>query len=40
VALEDGIVPFRWRDDREGNAVQVMALPAIEFIRRFLLLCG
>src|SRR5262249_2032243 len=35
--LEDGIVHFRWRDYREGNAVKVMALPATEFIRRFLL---
>jgi hypothetical protein len=37
VALEDGMVHFRWRDYREGNAVKVMALPATEFIRRFLL---
>jgi len=37
VALEDGMVHFHWRDYREGNAVKVMALPATEFIRRFLL---
>jgi hypothetical protein len=37
VALEDGMVHFRWRDYREGNAVKGMALPATEFIRRFLL---
>jgi putative transposase len=37
VALEDGIVHFRWRDYRQGNAVKVMGLPTVEFIRRFLL---
>jgi hypothetical protein len=37
VALEDGMGHFRWRDYREGNAVKVMALPATECIRRFLL---
>ena len=37
VALEDGIVHFRWRDYRQDNAVKVMGLPAAEFIRRFLL---
>jgi Putative transposase/Transposase zinc-binding domain len=37
VALEDGMVHFRWRDYRQGNAVKVMALPVAEFIRRFLL---
>ncbi len=37
VGLEDGIVHCRWRDYRDGTAVKVMALPAPEFIRRFLL---
>jgi hypothetical protein len=37
VALEDGIVHFRWRDYRQDNALKVMGLPAAEFIRRFLL---
>jgi Putative transposase len=37
VALEDGLVHFRWRDYRQGNALKVMGLPAAEFIRRFLL---
>jgi len=37
VALEDGIVHFRWRDYRQGNAVKVMRLPTAEFLRRFLL---
>jgi putative transposase/transposase-like zinc-binding protein len=36
VALEDGMVHFRWRDYRQHNAVKVMALSADEFIRRFL----
>jgi hypothetical protein len=37
VALEDGMVSFRWRDYRQGNAVKVRALPAAECMRRFLL---
>jgi Putative transposase len=37
VALEDGMVHFRWRDYREGHAVKVLALPATECLRRFLL---
>jgi hypothetical protein len=37
VALEDGLIHFRWRDYRQGNRSLVMALPAEEFIRRFLL---
>jgi hypothetical protein len=32
----DGTVRFRWRDYAEGHRVKVMALPADEFIRRFL----
>lgn len=37
VALEDGQVRFRWRDRAHGNALRVMALPAEDFIHRFLL---
>jgi hypothetical protein len=37
VALKDHKVHFKWRDYRGGNRVKVMALPAHEFIRRFLL---
>jgi hypothetical protein len=37
VTIEDGIVRFRWRDYAHHNQVKVMALPADEFLRRFLL---
>jgi hypothetical protein len=37
VELEDGQVHFRWKDYAHGNSAKVMALDAIEFIRRFLL---
>ncbi|MGH7331207.1 MAG: IS91 family transposase [Candidatus Rokuibacteriota bacterium] len=37
LGLDDGVVHFRWRDYADGNRVKVMALPAEEFIRRFLL---
>jgi len=37
VSMEDGIVRFRWRDYAHHNEVKVMALPATEFLRRFLL---
>ena len=37
VDLQDGVVRFRWKDYRDGNRVKLMALPAEEFIRRFLL---
>jgi hypothetical protein len=37
VAIEDGVVCFRWRDYAHQNQVKVMALPAVEFLRRFLL---
>jgi hypothetical protein len=37
VAIEDGVVRFRWRDYAHHNQVKVMALPAEEFLRRFLL---
>jgi hypothetical protein len=35
--LEDGQVTFRWRDSEHGNQQKVMTLPAVEFMRRFLL---
>jgi len=37
LALDDGIVHFRWRDYADRNRSKVMALPAEEFLRRFLL---
>jgi len=37
VSIEDGVVCFRWRDYAHHNQVKVMALPAEEFLRRFLL---
>ncbi len=37
VSLTDGIVRFRWRDSARGNRLKTMALPAAEFLRRFLL---
>jgi hypothetical protein len=37
VDLQDGVVRFRWKDYRDGDRVKIMALPAEEFIRRFLL---
>ena len=40
VALEDGRVTFRWKDYAHGNRHRLMSLDAVEFIRRFLLLCG
>ena len=33
----DGIVSFKWRDYADNNAEKVMKLPALEFMRRFLL---
>jgi putative transposase/transposase-like zinc-binding protein len=35
--LENGQVRLQWKDYRDGDQVKVMALPAEEFIRRFLL---
>ena len=35
--LENGLVTFRWRDSAHGNQQKVMTLPAVEFMRRFLL---
>ena len=40
LALEDGRVTFRWKDYAHGNGQRLMTLDAVEFIRRFLLLCG
>ena len=37
VAVQDGRVTFRWRDSAHGNQTKLMALDAVEFIRRFLL---
>ncbi len=37
LALHDGVVHFRWRDYADGNRSKVMALPAEELLRRFLL---
>jgi hypothetical protein len=37
VGLQDGVVRFRWKDYSDGDRVKIMALPAEEFIRRFLL---
>jgi hypothetical protein len=36
VSLEDGQVTFRWKDYAQGSRQRTMALPAVEFIRRFL----
>ena len=37
VALKDDQVLLQWRDARQGHRLKIMALPAPEFIRRFLL---
>ena len=37
LALDDGTVRFRWKDYRQQHRWKTMALPAAEFIRRFLL---
>ena len=37
VSIEDGLVRFHWKDYAHHNQVKVMALPAEEFLRRFLL---
>jgi hypothetical protein len=37
VSIEDGVVRFRWKDYAHHNQLKVMALPAAEFLRRFLL---
>src|SRR4051812_2764402 len=37
VKVEAGQVFFRWKDYADGNQQKVMALEAVEFVRRFLL---
>lgn len=37
VSIAGGVVRFRWRDYAHHNQLKVMALPAEEFLRRFLL---
>ncbi len=37
LSLTDGVVRFRWKDYARGNRLQTMALPAAEFLARFLL---
>jgi hypothetical protein len=37
VDVDEAVVRFRWRDYADDDRVKVMALPADEFIRRFLL---
>jgi putative transposase/transposase-like zinc-binding protein len=37
IDLQAGVVRFRWKDYSDGHRVKIMALPADEFIRRFLL---
>jgi hypothetical protein len=37
LSLNQGQVRFRWQDSRHNNRSAVMALDAVEFIRRFLL---
>ena len=37
LALENGLVSFKWRDYRDNNKEKVMTVTAEEFIRRFLM---
>ena len=37
IALENGIVTFKWRDYKDNNRWKIMRLTAKEFIRRFLI---
>ena len=37
LSLEDGVVRFRWKYYARGNRLKTLALPAEEFLRRFLL---
>jgi hypothetical protein len=37
ISLNNGEVKFRWKDYRDKSRIKVMALPAEEFIRRFLM---
>jgi Putative transposase len=36
IKMEDGMVSFHWKDYAHGSVQKTMALPAVEFIRRFL----
>ena len=36
VSLAEGVVRFRWKDYASGNRIKTMALPAAEFLSRFL----
>jgi hypothetical protein len=40
LACANGQVTFRWKDYHRGNRPRTMTLDAVEFLRRFLLLCG
>lgn len=40
VSMEDENVTFKWKDYKRGHRLRTMTLEAVEFIRRFLLLCG
>ncbi len=40
VTLENGQVTFRWKDYTHGHQLRTMTLDAVEFLRRFVLLCG
>jgi len=37
VAVEDDAVSFRYKDYAHGNAIKIRTLPAVKFLRRFLL---
>ncbi len=37
LSCDNGLVRFKWKDYRAGNQWKTMTLPAVEFIRRFLL---
>jgi hypothetical protein len=37
LGLTDGVVRFRWKDYARGDRLKTMALPAAEFLARFLL---
>ena len=37
LALDEGRLTFRWKDDAHGNRQRTMTLDAVEFLRRFLL---
>lgn len=40
IEVADGRVRFTWRNRRQGGRQDIMTLEAVEFIRRFLCLCG